>query len=403
MAEEFYTTLEEVHFPYKNYVLVLPGWYPTNADPYPGDFNQRHVMAAGLYTPQVVLYIAKNQTETIHVVTQTISKPTDTVLEIKILYPKKKNRYWDVIHSNFFFLTLLLKHAQIIKQKLGIPRLLHAYIVIRGGAAAWVLSKKWKVPFILTENWTIYYREDPGYIKQRNFLFRLTVRKIFKNVKRFLPVTQDLNKQVQQLFGAVPATIIPNVVDTDLFFYTEAKAANEPFRFIHVSTMTYQKNPEGLLRAFKPFHASYPNTSLLMVGPYPKEVLAYAQSLGLDAEIVNFTGEVKYEQVASWLKESNALVLFSRYENLPCVILEALCCGVPVISTNAGGIAEVINDSNGIIIFDGKEEQLQEALEQVYNTYLRFNRVRIAEVASKKFSYTTVGNEIDKVYKELIS
>jgi UDP:flavonoid glycosyltransferase YjiC (YdhE family) len=55
------------------------------------------------------------------------------------------------------------------------------------------------------------------------------------------------------------------------------------------------------------------------------------------------------------------------------------------------------------MIFDGKEEQLQEALEQVYNTYLRFNRMRIAEVASKQFSYTTVGNEIDKVYKELIS
>lgn len=403
MAEELYTTLKEVHFPFKDYVLVLPGWYPTNADPYPGDFNQRHVMAAGLYTPQVVLYIGKDQTETIKIVTKTISKPTDTVLEIKITYPKKKNRYWDIIYSNVFFLILLLKHARIIKEKFGIPKLLHAYIVIRGGAAAWILSKKWKVPFILTENWTIYYPEDPGYIKQRNFLFRLTVRKIFKNVKRFLPVTNDLHKQVQQLFGAVPATIIPNVVNTNLFLYTELKAANEPFRFIHVSTMNYQKNPEGLLRAFKIFHTSYPDTCLWMVGPYPQEVLAYAQSLGLNKEPVNFKGAVKYEQVASWLQQSQALVLFSRYENLPCVILEALCCGVPVISTNVGGTAEVIDNSNGIIVINEKEELLVQALKHVYNNYSHFDRFKIAEVASKQFSYRTVGNEIDKVYKELIS
>ncbi len=140
-----------------------------------------------------------------------------------------------------------------------------------------------------------------------------------------------------------------------------------------------------------------------MVGPYPDEVLVYAQNLGLDKAKVIFTGAVKYEQVAAWLQQSQALVLFSRYENLPCVILEALCCGVPVISTNVGGIAEVIDDSNGIIVSNEKEEQLQEALKQVYDNYTRFDRIKIAEVASKQFSYKTVGNEIDKVYKELIS
>ncbi len=403
MAEELYTTLEEVIFPYKNYVLVLPGWYPTRLDPFPGDFNQRHIMAAGLYTPQVVLYIGKDQTKTITAATQTISKPTDTVLEIRIIYPQKKNKYWDGVNSNLIFLILLFKHARIIKEKFGLPKLLHAYIVIRGGVAAWILSKKWKVPFVLTENWTIYYPEDPGYVKKRNFLFGLTVKEVFKNVKRFLPVSNDLKKQVEQLFGAVPAIIIPNVVDTDLFFYKELPARNEPFRFIHVSTMTYQKNPQGLLSAFSLFHEAHPNTCLWMVGPYPEEVLIYAQSLGLDKNAVDFAGAVKYEQVASCLQQSQVLVLFSRYENLPCVILEALCCGVPVISTNVGGIAEVIDDSNGIIVTNKHEEQLQKALKKLYNDYIQFDRKKIAEIAAKRFNYRTVGNEINEVYRELFS
>jgi len=403
MAEKLYATLNEANFPYKNYVLVLPGWYPTRLDPYPGDFNQRHVIAAGLFTPQVVLYIGKDQTKTITVATESISKPTNTVLEIRIIYPQKNNRYWDAVYSNITFLILLLKYARIIKEKFGKPKLLHGYIVIRGGVAAWILSKKWKVPFVLTENWTIYYPEDPGYIKRRNFLFRLTAKKVFKNVKRFLPVTSDLNKQVQRLFGAVPANIIPNVVDTNLFFYNESSLINQPFRFIHISTMNYQKNPEGLLRAFRLFHNKHLNTRLWMVGPYTDEVLLYAESLGLNKDAINFTGSVKYEQVAELLQQSQVLVLFSRYENLPCVILEALCCGVPVISTNVGGIAEVIDDSNGIIVTNRNEEQLQEAFEQVYNNYMDYNRKKIAEAALKRFSYETVGNEINEVYKELMS
>jgi glycosyltransferase involved in cell wall biosynthesis len=191
------------------------------------------------------------------------------------------------------------------------------------------------------------------------------------------------------------------VVDTDLFFYNDLKAHDNPFRFIHVSTMTYQKNPEGLLRAFKTFQASYPNTCLWMVGPYPTTVLAYAQSLDLGKEKVNFTGAVSYKQVAVWLQQSQALVLFSRYENLPCVILEALCCGVPVISTNVGGVTEVIDERNGLLVSNETEGELLEALKQLYNNYNNYDRIKIAEAAAKRFSYKTIGNEINKVYKEL--
>jgi len=167
--------------------------------------------------------------------------------------------------------------------------------------------------------------------------------------------------------------------------------------------MNYQKNIEGLLRSFKLFNKKHSDTCLYLVGPASNEVLVFANGLGLRENAIHFTGSISYEEVATWLKRSHALVLFSRFENLPCVILEALCCGVPVVSTNVGGIAEVVNETNGILINSEDEEQLCEALNKIYSNYISYNKRKIAKDASESFGYETVGQQVRNIYEELRS
>ncbi len=403
MAQSNYTTINDLVFPFKNYVLALPGWYPTWLDPLPGDFNQRHIIAAGLQMPQIVLYIGKDQSGMVKKVETRFNQLSKTVIEIRVIYPSLKNNYLDAFNSNLTFFRLLNKFSSLIKKRWGPPILLHSYIVIRGGLAGLLLSKKWKLPFVLTENWTIYYPEDPGYLPRRNKFFRWTVNKVYNNLTRFLPVTQNLQAKVTGLIKEVPYTVIPNVVETGTFYLKEKPAANGTFRFIHVSTMIYQKNPEGLLRGFKAFNLQHPKTLLLMVGPYEDKVLQYARQLGLGEDVVKFTGAVPYKKVAELLFSAEALVLFSRYENLPCVILEAFCCGIPVISTKVGGIAEVINNENGILITNEKEDELIEAFTTLYSGYNNYNREKIASAAFTKFSCEAVGQQINQVYEDVLS
>lgn len=400
MAASNPTTISDLVFPFTDYVLALPGWYPTWLDPMPGDFNQRHIIAASLQTPQIVLYIGKDHTGTLRKVDARYCQLTAKVLEICVVYPKNNFELLDSVQSQVIFLKLLFKYAALIKSRWGLPKLLHSYIAIRGGLAAWLLAKKWNLPFVLTENWTIYYVEDPGFLPNRNPIFRWAVKQVYKNVAHFLPVTQNLNQRVQQLVTPVPSTVVPNVVQTAIFHYEERKK-DEVFRFVHVSVMTYQKNPEGLLRGFKAFHQLHPQAGLLMVGPYPAGVHAYALELGLTANIVQFTGAVAYTKVAEYLHTGDCLILFSRYENLPCVILEALCCGMPVISTAVGGIAEVINENNGILVESQNEEEFARALAKLYTTYKEYDAKKIAESAYALFSYEAVGNQINNVYRQL--
>lgn len=400
MAAGNYKAIDDLQFPFGEYVLALPGWYPTWLDPLPGDFNQRHIKAACAYKPQVVLYIGKDPSGTLQKTTIRANQLSDRVLEIIVLYPKSKLHWWDSIQSNGYFLLLLFKFSNIIKQKWGKPALLHSYIVMRGGLAGLILSKKWKKPFLLTENWTIYYPADPGYLPTRNFIFRWMVQQVFKNLSMFLPVTNNLKNQAAKLLGEVNAMVVPNVVETERFHLKDP--GTERFRFIHISTMIYQKNPEGLLRGFKAFNAKNPGTHLQMVGPYPPEVAEYAKKLRLEKQ-VEFTGPVSYLQVAELLKQSNALVLFSRYENLPCVILEAFCSGLPVISTKVGGITEVINPENGILIDSENEQQLIDALTSLYKNYdLKYKGTNISKAAKETYSYNAVGRKINDAYEALL-
>lgn len=401
MAEEYYSEIKNVQLPSKKYVLVVPGWYPTWQDEFNGDFNQRQVRAAGIYMPQVVLYIVKDTTQTLKNVEIKYKQPAENIVEITVIYPEKRNKWFDAVYSNFMYVRLLYTYANVIKKRWGKPLLIHSYIVIRGGLGGMLLAKKFKIPFILSEHWSIYYPEDPGFLLKRNFIFRLIVKMVFSNAKRFLPVTEKLKKQVYTLVKPIPATIIPNVVETEFFFYKEKFAAEAQFRFVHVSNMVYPKNPYGLLRGFKKFSELQPGSCLLMVGPYPQEVLRYAREIGLDENTVPFTGAVSYRQVAEILNLSQALVLFSRYESLPCVIIEALCCGLPVISSNVGGISEVINIRNGILVNSEDEQQLTAAFIKMFTIYKNYDRRSISDSATRLFSYHAIGNKMNEVYKKI--
>ena len=400
MAQSNFTTLNDLVFPFNKYVLALPGWYPTWVNPLPGDFNQRHIIAASLHTPQIVLFINKDVSGTVKKTEVRYNQLSKQVIEIIVLYPKSNVEFIDPVKSGIYFLNLFRKYATLIKRRWGPPVLMHSYIVVKGGIEGLILSKRWRLPFILTENWTIYYPNDPGYLSKRGKGFKWAVHRVFGGVKYFLPVTKDLYSKVSKLLKNVPYTVVPNVVDTETFYLNEKTVSNN-FRFVHVSTMIYQKNPHGLLRAFKAILNEHPQASLLMIGPYPAEVKEYAEALGFTEKNVRFTGAVPYKKVADYLISADALVLFSRYENLPCVILEALCCGVPVISTTVGGIAEVIEEHNGILIEEGNEMQLIGALSEMITRYPSFDREQISENAIAKYSYATVGRSIHLVYQQV--
>jgi glycosyltransferase involved in cell wall biosynthesis len=89
--------------------------------------------------------------------------------------------------------------------------------------------------------------------------------------------------------------------------------------------------------------------------------------------------------------------MFSNYESFSVVIAEALACGIPVIATRAGGLANELTAKQGIIIKTGNQIALHNSMNEMINNYDSYNKAEIATFA-KRFSYENVGKALHEIY-----
>ena len=124
-----------------------------------------------------------------------------------------------------------------------------------------------------------------------------------------------------------------------------------------------------------------------------------AESLGIRPDSIDFFGEISWEGVARKMESSHALLLFSNYENLPCVIVEALACGLPVISTRVGGISEHINAERGVLVERGDEDALERAIDTIASTIDEYDKTALREYALERFSNEAVAAAFVGLYR----
>ncbi len=103
------------------------------------------------------------------------------------------------------------------------------------------------------------------------------------------------------------------------------------------------------------------------------------------------------------MKRAHVLVMFSRHENFPCTVIEALCCGLPVISSDVAGIKEAVNCKNGILVSASDEAQLLDGLKKIQDEYGSYNVDLIATNAKQKYSYQIIGKQFSELYESIFN
>lgn len=381
-------------------ILWLCSWYPSKVDPFNGDFIQRHAKAAAAFNDIYVIYVAGDNSG------KTINKEKDIQtsdgLTEHIVYFSVSSSFWGRIRAHFNYLFVFKQAIRRYIVENGKPDLVHVQVPMKAGLLALWFKKRYKVPFIITEHYGIYNEKigEDSYIN-RSAIYKRVTRRIFQQAMGFISVSKFLAEGVSRMVFKMNYMLVPNTVDTKLFFFQPIRQTG--FRFIHVSNMVPLKNAEGILRSFREFIVAGGKANLLMVGNLDDTLPNYAISLGLTSDLVSFKGVISYQQVSAEMQESDCLILFSTIENSPCVIGEALCCGLPVIASNVGGIPELVNSDNGILVNPCNEDELLRAMHQVVSGNVQIDRKKIAEDAVGKFSYPVIGKQLDDIYSKLFS
>lgn len=378
-------------------VLWLASWYPNKFDKYNGDFIQRHAQATAPFCKLNVIHV-QLVPSTFQAEKVTTEQLQQAHFQEQILYVRQSNLQYpfnkiiDQINYERYFKKAIKQYLLLF----GKPDIVHVHVPVKAGKLALWLKAKFDIPYLLTEHYGIYndYAEDK--FVNRSWWFKQLTKKVIQQATTFLPVSNSLGQAVNALVLAKPYQVVFNVVDTNVFKFIPT-VNNTEFWFIHVSTMNHPKNADGILRAFAKAYNQNANLRLRMVGPASEELQQLAITLKTD-DVVIFTGMLPQQEVASLMQQSNAFVLFSNYENMPCVIAEALCCGLPIISTNVGGIAEVVNDNNGILVNPKDEKALVEAMLTVIHQETAYLKHVIAENAKHLFAHEIIGKRIADTY-----
>ena len=101
------------------------------------------------------------------------------------------------------------------------------------------------------------------------------------------------------------------------------------------------------------------------------------------------------------LQNSDAFVLSSEYETFGVVLIEAMSCGLPVISTKCGGPESIIiNDKLGLLVEKNNVNALSNGMNDILNK--KYDSQDIREYVIGSFSQIAIANKLKVVYKEII-
>jgi glycosyltransferase involved in cell wall biosynthesis len=386
-------------------ILWLTSWYPNATDVYSGDFIQRHAEAVAIFQAISLVYAGK-VTHGLFPSAEgntNVQSGTGHLSEHILFYHQKKYNlsFYSKIQSFRSYIKLHFEFIKNLRDRNELPDLVHVHVAMKAGLIALYLKRRYKIPYVLTEHWSGYYQQSSDSLFKKSFFERFLTKQILRNAEILLPVSNTLGEQIRNNWATVPYLKIANVVNT-LYFYPSKIDAKKKFRFIHISSLLYPKNPEAIIRAFSNLLNQGFQAELALVGKINQSVEDSIQSCGLNVNHVIITGKIPYAQVGDELRKSSSLILFSYYENMPCVMLEALCTGIPVIASKVGGIPEVVGSENGILVNPGDEAGLLDAMKKMIQTYQTYNHSVISQKAAAQFSYETIGRQITDVYRVVL-
>lgn len=201
-------------------------------------------------------------------------------------------------------------------------------------------------------------------------------------------------------FG-LQARAIHNMVELDRFGYRERRPLRPVFLTSRLLEPLY--NVGCVLRAFALIQQRYPEASLTVAadGWMRGELEQLARDLNLRA--TEFIGRVPFEQMPAMYDSADVYLTATNLDNMPGSITESMASGLPVVTTNAGGIPYIVTHEESCLMVECNDHEAlaASALRLLEDNELAVKIARQARQASRKFTWGVVRDEWVKLYDEL--
>lgn len=381
------------------HILMVAGWFPDEKNPTLGIFVKEHVKSVAAFCNATVVTLRVEKTNRIFpkIIIAEYTEEDYSRYDVIVETPFRKFGLHDYLAKRAYEKTI-----NRINKNNNID-LMHIHVRTHITKLVTAVDATRHIPIVVSEHWSFY---QTGILtlpveEQKRTIEEVKLWYTNVSIKAILPVSEMLGKIMQERYG-VQKNCITKVgnVAAACFDGVNKQNNNEDVNIVLAAMWTYPKNPMLFVEALKQLHPTLEkkiNVHWIGSGPQLVEV-KNAVTSGLEKINFRFYGVQPKQEIANIFERADFLVHPSDSENLPTIIAEALCSGLPVLSNRVGGIPEMIDDSNGLLVEPKDISVFAKALFFLIENHKSFNTSLIAENAKKLYSQNAIGKKLITIY-----
>lgn len=208
-----------------------------------------------------------------------------------------------------------------------------------------------------------------------------------------------------------PIESIGNLVNSDYFFPPKSTTQTDEYRIMTIGASSEFKDHRTMFEALSQVAWHFPKSPLRFTwvgcNGWGQDRTSAAHSLLAEFDLghikIDVIPSLARKELGNLLRDSHLYVMSSISEGMPVSVLEALACGVPVVTTNCGGVDEVIDHSNGIIVPVSDPVRLADAIVRAINGHSFADPLTISKAILDRYGDKAFEGTLRRLYLQAVT
>jgi glycosyltransferase involved in cell wall biosynthesis len=383
-------------------VLIIPSWYPVD--------DNKH----GQFFRNEAFLISKKFHVTLIFISLSYVRRRSLKSVIKFLFSFERTKYQKFSDGNFVEIISKVELWPNRKGKFPIAEvtnifqtimqrekrsfdLIHAHSTLFGGVIAMNLSRFLKIPYIITE-----HQHMPFLLGERDNSFELF--NALNGASIVLAVSKYQRQQLLSFRVDNDIDVIGNYINESVFKFKDGSSQNQIFTILYVAYDGYIKDFQTFITAICLLQYQIPQFQINIITSFNNNQINDLLSRIDNSKIkVNVFFGIDNKKMPLYYLNSSVFVSTSIAETFGVSHVESLFCGIPVVSTDSGGVMDFLNTQNSLILEIKDSEAIAQAIMKIYCEEVIFNPEHLRQSVFQKYSSEFFLESISTIYQKVLN
>jgi len=311
--------------------------------------------------------------------------------------------YIPKIFNKYFKFRMLKRIGKYFDFTITNNTLIHAQSILFAGIWAYEIHKRFGIRYIITEH-------NQFILQSVSHETINSIRNTIYNAEQFLVVSHDKARQILNNGFQIKFNIVGNYVNEEVFFPSTI-VENNVFRIITVGAYVYIKDTQTIFEMLKLVDCEDYSDEIEFIyagfdgwgGNNTDKIKEILQEFNFKKIKVRLIPLADRTEIAELLRNSNLFVLSSISEGMPVSVMEALASGLPVCTTQCGGVDELINEFNGKIVPIRDYQAMFDFVNKCILGLVTFDKDRISKHLVSEYGNYAFRKRIMEYYTKVLS